>query len=384
MNRDIEEQLDLFRSYVDIDNFKYNASYFISDYFMIAIKDIFQNRCSVITVEDMDVIYGITFRAFILSNSNGIEIPQKFYETYSRLLDDCLTRGSKIVILPITLPNHKNMMIYFSNTNTFEYYEPHGGEYKGKKYEFLDVRIGIEKLVENLVKDGIVSKNAKVIFPEEICPLGLQRREKTIKGLCQIWSFFFVYFRLKFPETPFKVIEEYLFEVEDLDIIITGFANYLLERTRKITKDKSISFSGTNGKSNIKSRRNVSNQFVLDNIEKFESEVLSTLNKTCINIFNSTVSDVFEYLKRDKSNIVIKIGSNFYCYSLNEWINNNSEFIPIINDDKHYMTQETLNTIITLFNTDDSIRFFEFKLFDNKIYQLNNYINENEFLLIDF
>lgn len=384
MNEQIEKELSIFRKYIDFQNFEYDAAYFISDYLMVAIKDIFQDRCSVVTVDDMEVYYGISFKKDLeIYGIDSISIPEPFYQTYAYLLNNCLSKGSEIVILPITLPNHKNMMIYFHETNTFEYYEPHGEKYKGEKYNFLYVTIGIEKLVYKLVKDEIIPPKPNIKFPEETCPLGLQRKEKSIKGLCQIWSFFFVYFRLKFPQLEFKIIENYLFRVKDIDIILTGFANFLLDKTRKILKQKDLSFKRDINKDEFKSRRIVSSAFIMENLDKFD-EYKSKGGKTCINVFNSTVLDIFNYVKMNRYNIVIKIGDQFYCSSMDEWFNNEAKLVPLINDDKHYINQKTLKFILVLFERDDTIRFFEFIVSEeNKIYYLKSYFNMDDFILVD-
>nr|WPF46730.1 MAG: hypothetical protein [Lake Baikal virophage 11] len=129
----------------------------------------------------------------------------------------CLESNSSLIIIPLGLPSHQNMLIYRPTMNTIERFEPHG-EYSGSKEES-------DKIDENL-KAFFTKKSFNSIFkrtgvPEfkYLKPQDLRKgdgfqtlenkegwayqRANNIKlnysGFCQMWSYFYLELCMKFP-----------------------------------------------------------------------------------------------------------------------------------------------------------------------------------------
>jgi hypothetical protein len=363
---------------------RYNATGEFSNYAFKVITKLFGNKCSILTYKRNDGFdYGIKFEYVDISKDKkiyllnlGLIIPQ---------VARCLNSGSSIVILPVSLPMHKNLLLYFKETNTFEYFEPHK-DYRAERYDFNDVKEWVVKLVNQLVSFKLIPEEPTIIWPAELCYAGIQNFEKNLErfGLCQVWSFIYLYFRLKYPDIAWVDIEKFIYKnVEIFYYLTDGFLEFILEESRKELGDETLEFLNTRDKqrkfTSIKAKEYVD---IFGDLGVTYEHLSSrkTKRNVCLNLKTASEEDLLDYLLSDKDNIVININDSFYCLDKSHW-ETDKTLIPIIPGLPFMTNRSTINYINT-FPVD--IRFFSFtETSTPNIYKLGNFYTLDEYILSD-
>jgi len=178
---------------------------------------------------------------------------------YATRASECIKKGEKVLIIPLTMPHHENMVIIKVDTREVLRFEPHGeGTRKGgvitnnsrkvDKYltQYTDELNKVLKLKETPFK---------YIHPEESCPRvsnqykkGFQslegrygKKEKSEGGgYCQLWSFFFAECVISNPDMPFNMVYKYALEAlrdnpETARNIIRGYFHEINEKMREFS-----------------------------------------------------------------------------------------------------------------------------------------------------
>jgi hypothetical protein len=190
--------------------------------------------------------------------TEGVDFGRWFQKTFGNInnykgqigyrIKDCVDRGAKIVVIPFSITEHANMMIYRPKNNTFEHYEPHGAYFKGQPTPM------IKKIVEQFrsfipfwERLGFIPAGAKFIPSNEICPnpKGLQAYESDQKktmgltakdvggGFCMMWSLFYLEMCLKYPEISGEQLNKKA--IEELQKFgINGFVRHIINYTEEI------------------------------------------------------------------------------------------------------------------------------------------------------
>jgi hypothetical protein len=365
---------------------RYNATGEFSNYAFKVIAKLFENKCSVLTLnksKNYNINYGLNFEYIDISKDKKIymvnldaSIPQ---------ISRCLSKDSSAIVLPITLPKHKNLMLYIRETNTFEYFEPHK-DYEGDDYDFEDVKEWVIKLIDKLVLFKLIPEEPTIIWPSDLCYVGIQGLERGTErtGLCQVWSFIYLYFRLKFPDVAWTNIEKFIYKNTNIfGYLVDGFLEFILEEARKEFGEETLEFLNTRDKQrkfiSIRAKEYVDIFGDLGVTYEFLSS-RKTLRRVCLNLKTASSEDLLNYLLKDKDNIVININDSFYCLDKSHWVTD-EKLIPVIPGLPFMTNRSTINYINT-FPVD--IRFFSFtETSTPNIYKLGNFYTLDEYILSD-
>jgi hypothetical protein len=149
-------------------------------------------------------------------------------------MKDCLEIKSPLMVIPLTLPRHQNMMLYRPTANTIERFEPHGemsGHLSRDQNEKLDA--GLKKFFEKKAFDPIFKRTGVPEFqylkPQDLrTGRGFQSVESQEKmeyertqkkklgpsydGFCQMWAFFYLELSMKYPHLTGRQVIDKAFE----------------------------------------------------------------------------------------------------------------------------------------------------------------------------
>jgi len=149
-------------------------------------------------------------------------------------MKDCLEINAPLMVIPLTMPKHQNMMLYRPTANTIERFEPHGersGHLSPEQNEKMDA--GLKKFFERKAFDPIFKRNGIPAFqylkPQDLRSgkgfqavenQELREYERTQKkklgpsydGFCQMWAFFYLELSMKFPNLTGRQVIDKAFE----------------------------------------------------------------------------------------------------------------------------------------------------------------------------
>lgn len=180
-------------------------------------------------------------------------------EKFLKNLKLCLETGEQLIIIPLRIPNHLNMVIVKVPTREIIRFEPHGSNYQKNAED-----IKTNEFLENLVKEINVylelkgDRQFKYIEPKKTCPRRYahdaesfydgwqiieernQVNTKADVGFCQLWSWFFAECVITNPEMP--IAEVYAEANKVLRENMMGFATiirgYFLSINEELVKMK--------------------------------------------------------------------------------------------------------------------------------------------------
>jgi len=182
----------------------------------------------------------------------------------------CLETGVQIIIVPLRIPRHLNMLIIKAPTREIIRFEPHGSEnYK----DTLEKEANI--FLENLTKDINMYLNLAdnrqftYIKPSKLCPnynvnlshykfRGFQAMEVDARGpskgegggFCQLWSWFFAECVIQNPEMDVKEVYKEAFNAlktneNNFATIIRGYFFSINDELKKMKTKYTIAKSKT-------------------------------------------------------------------------------------------------------------------------------------------
>jgi hypothetical protein len=177
----------------------------------------------------------------------------------------CLETGEELIMVPLRIPGHLNMLIIKEGTREIIRFEPHGAVYSNNELENTKTNIFLQKLTDDInVYLNLKGLNKFIyINPLEICPKyhprlphfydGFQTMEvKVMKnkpregaGFCQLWSWFFAECIINNPELPVKEVYKEAYDTVRQDemnfaSVIRGYFYSINEELLKMKKDFSI------------------------------------------------------------------------------------------------------------------------------------------------
>ena len=119
----------------------------------------------------------------LLSTKISQEEKKKFMDTIMNKYLECAKRN-KILVIPLSLPQHSNMLIFNPVLKQLERYEPHGIGTDGEKNSGLDRRLEyVAKYIKNSGKDKKYTENFRYSPSIESCPKLPKSMKKNINGL---------------------------------------------------------------------------------------------------------------------------------------------------------------------------------------------------------
>jgi hypothetical protein len=261
---------------------EYEPASFVSDLITIYFHEKYKQQCpmypirsySAVEVKNVKEHYELTAKAKGISFEDYKQNLKTKYksdfmdwdsEKFLKNLKLCLETGEQIIVIPLQIPGHLNMLIIKVATREIIRFEPHGA-----KYDLAEVDTNTNQFLENLVKEINVylnlnkSKAFKYVDPTKLCPYykpkltwtfyeGFQSVESTNmekagkegSGFCQLWGWFFAECVINNPELPIKEVynEAYYALKEDemnFATVIRGYFFSINEELKKMRKKFSI------------------------------------------------------------------------------------------------------------------------------------------------
>ena len=184
----------------------------------------------------------------------------------------CLETGEEIIIVPLRIPEHLNMLIVKAPTREIIRFEPHGSMFSNVS-EDNKTNLFLEKLTVELNNYLNLADNRKFVYvkPSKLCPNynanlsnykipGFQSMEGLARelgkgeggGFCQLWSWFFAECVIQNPEMDVKEVYKEAFNAlktneDNFATIIRGYffsindelkkmnTTYTIQKTKKET-----------------------------------------------------------------------------------------------------------------------------------------------------
>ena len=114
----------------------------------------------------------------------------------------CLKKGKRFIMIHLGLPQHANCLIYDTQLQELERFEPHGAVEYGKHSKDLDNQI---KDVFISGSSPIIGRHVKYFAPPDYCPIGPQalpgkHSEGDPGGFCHWWTVYYMDLRLSNPD----------------------------------------------------------------------------------------------------------------------------------------------------------------------------------------
>jgi hypothetical protein len=190
---------------------KHCPMYPIKTYTMFDTKDFkerFNARTNKLNLEQYKPVY---------AKINGVEIDWDINK-FLKKLKLCLDTGEQLILIPLRVPRHLNMLIIKVSTREIIRFEPHGAT-----FHIIEENSKINSFLENLTNEINVylklnrKRKFKFVEPREICPrtkfyfdlgfqvagvIGKEKAEGESGGFCQLWSWFFAECVINNPDMP--------------------------------------------------------------------------------------------------------------------------------------------------------------------------------------
>jgi hypothetical protein len=189
----------------------------------------------------------------------------------------CLETGEQLIMVPLRIPGHLNMLIVKVPTREIIRFEPHGSTFSNAE-EDNKTNLFLEKLTADVNAYLKLADNRKFTYinPSKICPnynanrlqkrfYGFQSMEIYARehsadeggGFCQLWSWFFAECVIQNPEMDIKEVYKEAFSILyfneiDFATIIRGYFFSINDELKKMKKTYSIAEAkGKTGKIDI-------------------------------------------------------------------------------------------------------------------------------------
>ena len=188
----------------------------------------------------------------------------------------CLETGVKIIIVPLRIPRHLNMLIIKAPTREIIRFEPHGSENSKHTLE-KEANIFLENLTKdiNTYLDLADNRQFTYVKPSKLCPkynanlshyrhYGFQTMEVNTRepskseggGFCQLWSWFFAECVIQNPEMDVKEVYKEAFNAlktneNNFATIIRGYFFSINDELKKMKKTYTIAKSKTTKRENF-------------------------------------------------------------------------------------------------------------------------------------
>lgn len=333
-----------------------------------------------------------------------------------QLFKVCIDGQNSLICIPVSISGilsgetHANVLLYRTQSNTFEYYEPHGSSYFGEsliqanKEVYDRIFRNITYIINQLETNKIIPPNPTLKTPEILCPSrGFQDLEgkQTSKcytnvrssGFCAIWAAFYIELCLNFPEYDGDILIQNVLKI--LQEINCGFSkfvmSYVLTQIKNIENSYDINI--------LKDTKPLSPRNINKNIRYKKKG-------NCIDYKSGQVNDIIEYIITSPNNIVVNIVNDVFtgastwtrndlisCYKRNLIIGDilNKDFggFKIIDGKKFYPVKTPNNSTIIILEKDfEKLQntenvFFKFEQ-SGKILAMDNFFKVTAYKIQDY
>ena len=209
-----------------VEGVAYSAYNITGELMFLYLMRKYKNDCYVVYKKGRNYVSGID----ITENGNpqqGTNVPDLV-----ATLKDCMAINSPLIIIPLTLPRHQNMMIYRPTLNSIERFEPHG-EYSAhlskeqndkldanlkkffQKKDFAPIfkRTGVPEFTYIKPQDLHSGDGFQTVEVKEKHKYNASSKKKVnYQGFCQMWAFFYLELSMKFPTLTGKEVMTKAFE----------------------------------------------------------------------------------------------------------------------------------------------------------------------------
>lgn len=264
----------------------------------------YKNECYIVDFKKVSGI-GYVYTAGIDITKNGV--PDKNtneYEIVARM-KDCLEIKAPLMVIPLTLPKHQNMMIYRPALNTIERFEPHGertGFLTPEQNDRLDARM--KKFFEQAKFKPIFKRTGVPEFqylkPQDLrSGLGFQAVENrelaqyerdqkkklgpSYEGFCQMWAYFYLELTMRQPTLTGKEILEKAFSALEGRDGVNKFLNHITAYVEENEKEIKKMMSGFSFKDIATGLKGVEEDKAVYEVKKyykwFDNEVRKALEE---------------------------------------------------------------------------------------------------------
>ena len=263
----------------------------------------YKNECYIVDFKKVSGV-GYVYTAGIKVSKMGV--PEKDTNETGMVssMKDCLEIKAPLMVIPLTLPSHQNMMIYRPALNTIERFEPHGertGFLTQKQNERLDNRL--KKFFEQKKFNPIFKRTGVPEFqylkPQDLrSGLGFQAVENrelakyqqdqkkklgpSYEGFCQMWAYFYLELTMRQPNLTGKEILDKAFTALEGRDGVNKFLNHITAYVEENEKEINKMMSGFSFKDIQSGLKGAESDKAWDEVKKyyrwFDKEVRKALD----------------------------------------------------------------------------------------------------------
>jgi len=258
----------------------YFGSQRVSEFITIYFHDKYKQHCPMYPIKTYSNFKGDIYKKLYKKNEKNftedkfkeelLKENKAYYidwnqEKFLKNLKLCLETGEQLIMIPLRIPRHLNMLILKVPTREIIRFEPHGAKNKDEGID-KETNLFLEKLTADINVYLDLNSNRKFTYvdPSKICPYynsnlsrykypGFQTMEVRNKkaerlqgsGFCQLWSWFFAECVIQNPEMDVKDVykEAYAFlntNENKFATIIRGYFFSINDELKKMKKTFSI------------------------------------------------------------------------------------------------------------------------------------------------
>ena len=258
----------------------YFGSQRVSEFITVYFHDKYKQHCPMYPIKTYSNFKGEIYKKLYKKNEKNftedkfkeelLKENKAYYidwnqEKFLKNLKLCLETGEQLIMIPLRIPRHLNMLIIKVKTREIIRFEPHG-EKNSDEDKDKETNIFLEKLTADINAYLDLNANRKFTYvnPSKLCPNhnlnlslykypGFQTMEVRNKkaerleggGFCQLWSWFFAECVIQNPEMDVKEVYKEAFNALNTNenkfaTIIRGYFFSTNDELKKMKKTYTI------------------------------------------------------------------------------------------------------------------------------------------------
>ena len=269
----------------------YFGSQRVSEFITVYFHDKYKQHCPMYPIKTYSNFKGEKYKKLYKKNEKNftedkfkeelLKENKAYYidwnqEKFFKNLKLCLETGEQLIMIPLRIPRHLNMLIIKAPTREIIRFEPHGAKNSDEDKD-KETNIFLEKLTADINAYLDLNANRKFTYvnPNNLCPNhkfnlslykypGFQTMEVINKkaskgeggGFCQLWSWFFAECVIQNPEMDVKEVYKEAFNAlktneNNFATIIRGYFFSINDELKKMKKTYTIAKSKTTKRENF-------------------------------------------------------------------------------------------------------------------------------------
>ena len=258
----------------------YFGSQRVSEFITVYFHDKYKQHCPMYPIKTYSNFKGEKYKKLYKKNEKNftedkfkeelLKENKAYYidwnqEKFFKNLKLCLETGEQLIMIPLRIPRHLNMLIIKAPTREIIRFEPHGAKNSDEDKD-KETNIFLEKLTADINAYLDLNANRKFTYvnPNNLCPNhkfnlslykypGFQTMEVINKkaskgeggGFCQLWSWFFAECVIQNPEMDVKEVYKEAFNAlktneNNFATIIRGYFFSINDELKKMKKTYTI------------------------------------------------------------------------------------------------------------------------------------------------